>query len=134
MSHLATVATTIKDIRALKEAAKALGLELKTGGRVRGYGGTLFEEIDYMIKLPGPFDLGFRKQADGTYAMECDDGLMQGWYGSEAGMAKIGRNAGALKQQYALAILQAEARRKGRQVQTQKMPNGSLRVVMSGGR
>ena len=134
MSHLSTVTTKIKDIQALREAAKALGLELKTGGRVRGYGGVLYNETDYMIALPGPFDLGFRKQADGTYAMESDGGLMEGWYDSEAGMAKIGRNAGLLKQNYALAILQADARRKGRQVKTEKMPNGSLRVVMSGGR
>jgi hypothetical protein len=133
MSHLATVATTIKDIRALKEAAKALGLELKTGGQVRGYGGTRYKETDYMIELPGPFDLGFRKQADGTYAMECDGGLMQGWYGSEAGMAKIGRNAGRLKQEYAYAILQAEARRKGRTVQRQNV-DGRIRVTMTGGR
>jgi hypothetical protein len=133
MSHLATVSTTIKDIQALKEAAKAMGLELKTGGQVRGYGGTRYKETDYMIELPGPFDLGFRKQADGTYAMECDGGLMQGWYGSEAGMAKIGRNAGRLKQEYAYSILQAEARRKRRTVQRQNV-DGKIRVTMTGGR
>ncbi len=133
MSHLATVTTTIKDIQALKDAARALGLELLTGGRVRGYGGTLYEETDYMIKLPGPFDIGFRKQSDGTFAMESDGGLMHGWYNSEAGMAKIGRNAGRLKQEYAYAVLQAEARRKGRTVQRQDV-NGRIRVTMSGGR
>ena len=121
MSHLSTVTTKIKDIQALREAAKALGLELKTCGRVRGYGGVLYKETDYMIVLPGPFDLGFRKQSDGTYAMECDEGLMQGWYDSEAGMTKIGRNAGKLKTEYAYAILQAEARRRGRQIQRQDL-------------
>jgi hypothetical protein len=93
-----------------------------------------YKETDYMIELPGPFDLGFRRQADGTYAMECDGGLMQGWYGSEAGMAKIGRNAGRLKQAYAFAILQAEARRKGQRIRQETLANGSIRVVMSGGR
>ncbi len=133
MSHLATVTTTIRDIQALRDAAKALGLELLTGGRVRGYGGTLYLETDYMIKLPGPFDIGFRKQTDGTYAMECDGGLLQGWYDSERGMEKIGRNAGRLRQEYAFAILQAEARRKGRTVQRQDV-DGRIRVTMSGGR
>jgi hypothetical protein len=133
MSHLAVVQTTINNIEALKAADKALGLELKTGGQVRGYGDTRYKETDYMIELPGPFDLGFRKQADGTYTMECDGGLMQGWYGSEAGMAKIGRNAGWLKQEYAFAILQAEARRKGRTVQRQNV-DGRIRVTMTGGR
>jgi hypothetical protein len=133
MSHLSIVSTTIRDIQALKEAAKALGLELKTGGQVRGYGGERYKETDYMIELPGPFDLGFRKQANGTYTMECDGGLMQGWYNSEAGMTKIGRNAGRLKQEYAYAILQAEARRKGRTVQRQNV-DGKIRVTMTGGR
>jgi len=133
LSHLATVTTTIRNIQALTEAAKALGLELKTGGRVRGYGGTLYKETDYMIELPGRFDLGFRKQADGTYAMECDGGLFLGWYGSELGMQAIGTNAGRLKQEYAFAVLQAEARRKGRTVQRQNI-DGRIKVTITGGR
>jgi hypothetical protein len=134
MSHLAQVQTSIKNIDALKAACKALGLELLTGGRARGYGGTLYQEADYMIKLKGPFDLAFRKQADGTYAMECDGGLLQGWYNSERGMEQIGRNAGKLKQEYAYAIMQAEARRKGRTLQRQNLEGGRIRITMSGGR
>ncbi len=133
MSHLSTVKTAIKNIQALRDAAKALGLELQIGGQVRGYGGTLYKETDCMIKLPGPFDLGFRKQADGSYAMESDGGLMEGWYGSEVGMAKIGRNAGRLRQEYSFAVLQAEARRSGRTVQRRDV-DGRIRVTMTGGR
>jgi Protein of unknown function (DUF1257) len=134
MSHLSTVQSQFRDPAALRAAAKALGLELLTGGRARGYGGTLYPEADYLIKLPGPFDLAFRRQADGTYAMECDGGLMRGWYGSEAGMAAIGKDANRLKVEYSFAVLQAEARRKGRQIQRQELPNGRVRVIMSGGR
>jgi len=134
ISHLATVHTTFKDPVALCDAAKALGLELSTGGRVRGYGGQLYPETDYMIKLTGPFDLGFRRQTDGTYAMECDGGLMTGWYGSEAGMEQIGQNASKLKVEYSFCVLQAEARRKGRHVQRQELGNGRVRVLINGGR
>ena len=134
MSHMTTVNTEIRDVKALSQAAKALGLELLKGGQARGYDNRLYEEADYLIKLPGTLDLGFRKQADGTYSFECDNGLMYGMFGSTEGYNIIGEKANRLKIEYSFAVLQANARKRGRRIQREELPNGSVRVVISGGR
>jgi len=136
-SHLVNVSTTIKDPKALEAACKALGVELHVGGTARFYFGHS-QPCDYVIKLPGRYDLGFKKQADGTYAFVADEELIGGKSGTDGfgrgdqGRKILGEDCRRLKQEYAFCVMQAEARRKGRTIQRQNLPNGSIRVTMTG--
>jgi hypothetical protein len=137
LSHLTTVLTTIRDPKALESACKALGVELHIGGVARFYSGHS-GPCNYVIKLPGRYDLGFTKQADGTYAFVCDEELIGGKHGTDGfgrrdeGRKILGEDCSRLKQEYAFAIPQVEARRKGRTILRQTLPNGSIRVIMQG--
>lgn len=139
MSHLTTVQTQLRDKEAIKEAAKTLGIEVVEHAKARffmGHSGF----CDLVLKLPGRYDLGLKLNDKGDYDFICDEELIGGKYGtdgygrSDAGRRLIGEEGRRLKVEYAFAILQAEARRKGRTIQRQELPNGRIRVVMQGGR
>jgi hypothetical protein len=139
ISHLTTVVTQFRDPAAIKAAAKALGIEVVENAKARFFMG-MSQTCDLVLKLPGRYDLGMLRQPNGTYSFVCDEELIGGKYGTDgfgrgdAGRKLIGEEGRRLKQEYALAILQAEARRKGRTLRTEQLKNGSIRVVMSGGR
>lgn len=69
----------ITDIEALKSAAKDLNMTLVEKGQVRYYHGT--KDADYVLKLPGKYDLGFVKQKDGSYQFLADNELVGGPFG-----------------------------------------------------
>jgi Protein of unknown function (DUF1257) len=131
------VQTQLRDPDAIKAAAKALGIEFVEQGLARLYGGEYSSECDFVLRLPGRYDLGLKKNAAGTYDFVCDAWLLEGRWAEGAnhpGTKSIGLNGSRLKQEYAYAILQAEARRKGRTIQRQELPNGRIRVTLTGGR
>jgi Protein of unknown function (DUF1257) len=84
---------------------------------------------EYVLKLHGRYDLGLKKQADGTYSFVADEELIGGKSGTDgfgradAGRKILGEDCRRLKQEYAFYLLQAEARRKGRQIQRLNLPN-----------
>jgi Protein of unknown function (DUF1257) len=137
LSHLCHVQTQLKDPKALEAAAKALGVELVQNATARFYFG-VSPVCEYVLKLPGRYDLGLKKQADGTYSFVADEELIGGRSGTDGygradpGRKILGEDCRRLKQEYAYAILAAEARRKGRQIQRQELPNGQIRVIMQG--
>lgn len=137
MSHLVDVKTQLKNIEALKLACQALGVELHQGGRARFYSGHS-EECDYLINLPGRYDLGFKRQTDDTYAFVCDEELIGGPHGTDgygrgdAGRKIIGENASRLRQAYSYGMLQLEARRKGLSISKTTLQDGRIRVLLSG--
>ena len=107
----------ITDIEALKTAAKDLGLELQEKGQVRYYYGT--KEADYVLKLPGKYDLGFVKQADGSYQFKADNELIGGRSGSDGygrgdvGRQVLGENCQNLYQRYRYRQFEQRARQRG---------------------
>jgi len=133
MSHLTTVHTQIRSIEALQLACAALEVSLTQGSRARFYAGHS-EPCDYVITLPGRYDLGLTyQQASGTYAFVADMELFTGSFGRrDPGRQLLGEQASRLKQEYAYAVLQLEARRKGLQIARQTQPNGTIRVVLQG--
>jgi len=133
LSHLTTIRTQITSIDALRLACAALGVPVTRGGCARFYAG-LSEPCDYVITLPGRYDLGLTyQQASGTFAFVADVELLSGSFGSrDPGRQFLGEHAGRLTQEYAYAVLQLEARRKGLQIARQTQPNGTIRVVLQG--
>jgi len=71
MSHWFTVKTRLISETAIKKAANSLGFQVRHNTKCRGYNGRNIE-CDLVMKLPGEYDLGFQKQADGSFAVIAD--------------------------------------------------------------
>jgi len=71
MSHWFTVETRFQSGTAIKKAANSLGFQVRHNTKCRGYNGQT-KECDLVMKLPGNYDVGFQKQADGSYAVVAD--------------------------------------------------------------
>lgn len=74
MSHFTSITTQIRDLTALADACKELGVKLDNGGVARGYA-TNTRTGDAVIKLKGPYDIALNWQEDGNYALTTD------WWG-----------------------------------------------------
>lgn len=113
MSHLTTIRTAFVNREALFAAGEALGHPLIEGGQARYYSG-LSGECDLLMKLPGRYDLGFKREDDGKFAAVCDSEVLTGSYGrSDAARQILGENLARFKQEYAAAVAQQFARKSG---------------------
>lgn len=124
MSHFLQVKTQINDLGALHDAADELGLGFQEHTAVRGYYGT-GDQCDVVLKLKGPYDVGFNKQEDGTYQMVCD------WWSGHV-EKEIGKNGGKLLQSYAYHKIAREAGQHGYTCQNTMEKDGKLKVKISG--
>jgi hypothetical protein len=118
------VQTQINDLGALHDAANELGLGFQEHAGVRGYYG-LGDQCDVVLKLKGPYDVGFTKQADGTYQMTCD------WWSGHV-EKEIGSKGGKLLQSYAYHKIAREAGQRGYSVQKSMEKDGKMRVRIIG--
>lgn len=73
MSHLTTIKTVYNDVEALREAVESYGLTLKQGGQCRFFSGQ--PHVDYLVAMPGKYDVGFNQNSDGTLSIVCDSEL-----------------------------------------------------------
>ena len=123
----------IADLDALKAAAKDLGLELVEKGQVRYYSGT--KAADWVLKLPGKYDLGFVKQPDGSYAFAADNELIGGRSGSDgygradAGRAALGENCAKLYQRYRYRQFERKATAQGLRVRQREVTRTGALVL-----
>lgn len=78
MSHVTTIKTVpIKDISALTKAvanlqAKGVKCELIQNAKPRVHGADSAPKCEYVLKLDGPYDVGFKLQKDGSYSTVMD--------------------------------------------------------------
>lgn len=127
VSHWTKVQTQIKDLDALARAAESLGYRLQTGNvEVRGFYQPM-RDVDAAIRLRGPYDVGFKRQQDGTYAIVCDF-----WAGHVE--QELGPKCGRLLQEYAYQVLRKQAQSRGLLISRQTRQDGSVVVVLKGGR
>jgi hypothetical protein len=61
MSHFTTIETQIRDIPALREACRELGLTVLESTMARGYNGNTLKG-DYVIRLRGPYVVALTHQ------------------------------------------------------------------------
>ena len=124
MSHFTSIQTQIKDLDALAEACKELGVELVHGGGARGYA-TNVRTGDAVIKLKGPYDIALNKQSDGNYALTTD------WWSGHV-EKEVGTNFSKLLQLYGVHKAMREAKKKGYLTSRKTLPNGSIKLTIGG--
>ena len=122
MSHFTQVESQIiNDITSLDKAVKDLGFHLVKGGKCRGYQGT--KTCDYVVKLPGQFDLGFNVQSDGKLKMVGDF-----WGGHIS--KYLGSNAKKLVQKFNQVRITKDARKKGYSVRPKVLNDGRTKLYI----
>jgi hypothetical protein len=138
MSHVAKIELEITDLDALKAACQRLGLEFRCGQVVYAWYGEYMADYplpegltakdlgkcDHAIRVPGAsYEIGVLKR-NGKYHLLWD-------FWSEGGLQCIlGKNAGRLRQAYAIERTRREALRKGYRITESKTQNG-LRLVLT---
>ena len=124
MSHFTSIQTQIKDLDALADACKELGVELVRGGVARGYAANT-RTGDAVIKLKGPYDIALNRQEDGNYALTTD------WWGGHV-EKEVGTNFTKLVQLYGVHKAMREARKKGYITSRKTLPNGAIKLTIGG--
>lgn len=124
MSHWVEKKANFKDVEALAEACKMLGLQLDQNARARGWSGATIK-ADYVIKLDGSYDVALVKNGD-SYDITAD------WFDGSVARA-IGREGNKLKQAYTAAATLKVARAQGHAVEMQRVDNGEIKLILKVG-
>lgn len=73
MSHISTIATTLTDEKMLREALQNLGYIVSAEKRIPTYYAGQTVPVDVAFRIPdSPRALGFKRQANGTFALTGD--------------------------------------------------------------
>jgi hypothetical protein len=123
MSHLSKIELEIHDLASLKEACKSLKIKFCENKKTfKWYSGN--GQCDHAIHIPGAaYEVGINKNK-GKYELQWDD------YVSGGLTNKLGKNAGLLKQAYAVAKIIKEAHHKKYRIKQQSIENG-IQLVLS---
>lgn len=142
MSHVATIDLHVKDLEALVEAAKLLGMELKTGqttyrwwGRSvgdyplpEGFKASDLGKCEHALTIPGnprAYEVGVVKRRDGKPGYT----LLWDFYGGGYGLRNaIGEDGVKLKGEYSLAVAAKIQRARGYRVE-RKITAGKIQLV-----
>ena len=124
MSHFTNIITQIKDLAALANACKELGVELLQGGKARGFAGNT-RSGEAVIKLKGPYDIALNKQSEGNYELTTD------WWNGHV-EKEVGTNFARLLQLYGVHKTMREARKKGYLASRKTLPNGAIKLTIGG--
>ena len=124
MSHFTSIQTQIRDLAALADACKELGVELLQGGKARGFAGNT-RSGEAVIKLKGPYDIALNKQSEGNYELATD------WWNGHV-EKEVGTNFARLLQLYGVHKTMREARKKGYLASRKTLPNGAIKLTIGG--
>lgn len=145
MSHVATVDVEIKDLQALKDAAKRVGLEFVENQKTyRWFGEHVgdyplpdgFAEDDlgfceHALRVPGSreaYEIGVVKRRDGKPGFA----LMWDFYGGGYGLQHhVGEECNKLRQAYSVAVATKAAKAKGFRVHETSLPNGKIKLTLT---
>lgn len=148
MSHVTTVSIKIRDLNALKAAAKEHGCEFIEGKTTfewyrqhvgdyplpQGMTKEQMGKCDHVIRCPGiNYEIGVVKTQDG-YTLAYD------FYGYDGGgrhdghklLQKFGDGLKKLTQTYAVQVATMAAKAKGWMCQRQTLPNGTIKLSLTG--
>jgi len=127
MSHVSQIELKIKSLEALKAACARLRCKFMEGQKTfRAYYGE--NKCSHAISIPGAkFEVGLT-ESEGEFSLEWDS------WSSGGLVAKLGQNAGLLKQAYAVEQAKIQARRKGFSVYEKVTEDGcTIQLTMSRG-
>ena len=123
MSHIQKVNTQIKSLKALKKAVKQLGLNFEEGVKSFNYYGSSMGQCDHVIRNGSDSKaIGVVSNGDKTFSLSWDPDYL--------GKARdiIGRDAGALKQEYGVQVAIETAEAQGMYATRYAQADGSVRI------
>jgi len=128
MSHIQTIEMEIKNLTALKNACKRLGLIWKQDQKTFKWYGRTPEKCDHVIQVPNAnYEIGVLKNGDREgYTLQVD-------YYDRKVTEKIGQLGGFFKQAYTLELGKVESIKKGYAVREHKINERQmqLRILVS---
>lgn len=123
MSHISRLKTQMVEKEYLLQALKDLSYNYEEGDvQVRSFGGRM-THVDIKVKIPLSYDIGFHKNAGGTYDIVAD------WYGVRGVKEKA--FAEKVMQRYAYHAARAKLEEQGfTLVEEQQGKSGQIRMVL----
>ncbi|GJL61687.1 MAG: hypothetical protein NPIRA04_03410 [Nitrospirales bacterium] len=133
MSHLTTIQSQIKFPHAILDAAKALGITVIQQAKARFFAGSS-DMCDFVLQLPGRYDLGLKRMVDQTYHFVCDEEVLSETENVRNGDALriLGKRAGRFLQEYQAAVALEQAREAGLTYQRNTLSDGTLQIRLTG--
>lgn len=151
MSHVATIDLEVKDLDALEQAAKRLGLELVRGQQTYAWFGTSVGDYplpegftaedlgkcDHALRIAGdilrtgseaPYEVGVVRRRDGRPGYTL---LWDFWGGGNGLTAKVGPDCRNLKREYATVVALKQAAAQGFTVNEQRLADGSVQLRLT---
>jgi len=132
MSHFSTLRTQFRDEKMLKKCLKNLGYKVKSGGTIQGHSGK--RDVDFRVKSPGGFDIGFVHGSDGAFGVVAD------WFmAKDVDKRTLESNLRMqfsglqrqIRREYAVKTVLAETGKKGFQlVSREEDLDGTIRMVV----
>lgn len=119
MSHIVQIQTEVRDAEAVRAACKRLGLEEPVQGTARLYEG---EVSGLLVRLP-----------EWAYPAVVDTATGQVRFDNYEGAWGDRKHLDAFLQAYAIEKAKLEARKRGRSVFEQPLPDGSVKLTISVG-
>ncbi len=133
MSHLTTIKSQIKFPDAILSAAQVLGVSVVQRAKARFYSG-YSEPCNYVLQLPGRYDLGLKQMPDGTFHFVCDEEVLsdtENVRNSDA-LRILGKRGGRFLQEYHAAVAMTQARQAGLIYQRNTLADGTLQIRLTG--
>lgn len=129
MSHIVSVSVVVKDLAAVEAACRELGLTfMRNQTTQKYYGGT--SKCLHAIRVPGTdWEIGLIAAKTGSgFELAYDN------YGTKGQTIaqRLGNGLEKLKQAYAVNVASLAARAKGWMTQRVTLPNGSVKLVLTG--
>lgn len=122
MSHVSQVKTQIKDLKCLQETIKSYGFSYYEGqALVSAFAAVNGTKVDLAMDMNGNKNLGFNKNADGTYEF-CGD-----FYGIKGGEKTF---VDKFVQRYSTLKIKAALKKKGMRF-TETENNGTIKLVVN---
>ena len=122
MSHVSQVKTQIKDLKCLQETIKAYGFSYYEGeALVSQFASVNGTKVDIAMDMNGNRNLGFNKNADGTYEF-CGD-----FYGLKDDEETF---VNKFVQKYSVIKIKAALKKKGMTF-TETTDNGTIKLVVN---
>lgn len=128
MSHITKIDLEIKDLSCLETAAEMLNLDFNRDAKTHLYYAGNRGKCDHSISVRGKkdaYEIGVVANTDGSYKLNWDD-----YAGGRGLVDVVGQGASRLKQEYAVAVAEKQARRQGYRVKRENI-GGKIRLRMT---
>lgn len=124
MSHWTTIKTKMKNTDAIFNAVKRMFPKAELcREQMRGFAGNK-QVVDLNFRMPGQdYDLGFKKQSDGTFSYVTDFFGSSRWLGREADFREN------LTKFYNAELIKLEAMKRGMFV-NEEVKNGEIKLIV----